>query len=165
MKQIKPKSIETNVAGVHAFLQPPDGFSPYDASAEDLIRYGFPLRPTETESLKLWKTLVPPKTNRIVPIFEETNISHRRKPSHISRVIGSEEPDTVVEGGTNWSGVVIVDRANTPFANWGNMIVGRWNVPNVSCPSGAGGSYFSSHWVGLDGYDGGLPEFLNHVAC
>lgn len=57
---------------------------------------------------------------------------------------------------TNWSGYAVETNLKTPTSGAVSDVSGSWVVPTVTCP--AHGSYYSSAWVGIDGYGDSTVE-------
>jgi hypothetical protein len=83
--------------------------------------------------------------NFVPPVFEVT----KDTPHNLKGGLRQTEGNYVSSGG--WSGVVVLGK-------WAGAM-GSWQVPTVSAPSmpaGAGGSWSSSSWVGLDRAKGAI---------
>ena len=133
---------------VHTFPLPPAGFNPIKASEHDLTRFGFPRRPDpvkEPRASARWMEAFVRyhEFTHLVPEFEE----------HADRVHGPNQ--RTVKGSeaqlnatsSNWSGEVAFVGGGDAFT-W---IIGAWTVPHVYATPGAGGTEYSSAWLGLDG--------------
>lgn len=142
-----PYAVETNVHGIYAYTQPPAGFDPNTASADELQSYGYPPRPTADqgpEALARWAKITNPALTRIVPRLVATNIYHRPMSGQIikNKVLSS-----------NWSGRALVHK-KPAFTS----VSGTWTVPTVQQAFGAcsGSPDYSSEWVGIDGFSNDL---------
>jgi hypothetical protein len=151
LRRATPFALEaTDLKGVFTIPPPPDDFDPNTASNTDLIRAGLPFgRPGRTASpaahaawpkmtSRPWRA-----SDRIVPQFDvQTGNIHRLRRAPRRQADGTYLTD-------NWSDSAI------GTGTWTN-VWSMWNVPSVSRPSqppGNSGSWISSTWVGLDGYD------------
>ncbi len=148
-----PKEVTIGNLSVRTFEAPPEGFDPLTASKTTLMRHGIVPKPDEEkepELYKAWHKVFSRDLNHIVPEFEE-NKHKQHKPS---------EKVKQLQDGTatshNWSGEVIFNPAGDSF-KW---IEGSWIVPDPNQPPGlpTGSWYYSSAWVGIDGY--GSPDVL-----
>jgi hypothetical protein len=141
-----PLAVETNIPGIYAYTQPPEGFDPMTASAAELKLYGYPPRPGTDQSdqaLAVWKAAVNPALRRVVPKLVKTNIYHR--PASGLAIDNAQNASS-----SNWSGYALVEtKATFP------SVAGAWMVPVVQPSFGApcsGEVYYSSQWVGIDGF-------------
>jgi len=142
-----PQMIPTNRPGVWSYPVPPRGFDPTTASASDLKTYGFPPRPTDAAALNAWEMMVSHAGQRIVPEFGTSSVKHGPMQESAEDFDGN-----LVSG--NWSGVALVP----PSTNIFNAVSGIWNIPSVTLPAGLQCSsaipgYYSSTWVGIDGFN------------
>jgi hypothetical protein len=142
-----PQMIPTNRPGVWSYPVPPLGFDPTVASDSDLQAYGFPPKPANPAALDAWKMIVSHAGQRIVPEFGTSSIKHRP----IQETTRDFDGNLFSE---NWSGVALVP----PSTNIFNAVSGIWNIPSVTLPTGLGCSsaipgYYSSTWVGIDGFN------------
>ena len=99
-----PYAVETNIQGVYAYTQPPPGFDPSTASAENLELYGYPPRPAanaSAEDLARWKHQVNPGLTRIVPRLKATKIYHRP-------ISGLTIRNSTNLNSQNWSGYALL---------------------------------------------------------
>jgi hypothetical protein len=133
---------------VRTFTPPPLGFDPLSASAAELHKHGFPVRPDHPQQLERYKRVFGQMKNRfqyIEPEFK-VNKSRRRPPTKPAVGLGSAAVGTGNEFHPFWSGGVVIPPAGQSF-RW---IVGEWTVPNVGAPTNGQTFYFTS-WVGIDG--------------
>ncbi len=140
---------------VHTFDPPPKGFDPLRASADDLLRYGFPRRPDperEPQAAAMWVGAMRRYGHfeHLVPEF-----GHRPDRFHgpVRRTEGSL-PHIANGTSFNWSGEVAFIGQGDTFS-W---IVGQWTVPHVYAIPGVAGTQYSSAWLGLDG--DGSPDVM-----
>lgn len=134
---------------VRTFAIPPPGFDPRRASARELVRYGFPARPTlkaHHDLTALWDKAF---SRPIKPVKAEVEID---------RVLLQRRRARQVHDGrfapAKWGGIVALRSAfrfvrPEPI----NMVYGEWGVPamepdfdNPTTPMTVG------FWVGIDGY-------------
>jgi len=133
---------------IHTFPLPPKGFDPLKASAQDLQRYGFPRRPdavTEAHAASKWVKAFSqyPQFTHITPEFKD--LPHRRVPNKRTQ---AETRGMVNATSYNWSGYVLFIGGGDRFT-W---VTGQWTVPKAYSPHpGDGNTYYSSHWLGIDG--------------
>jgi hypothetical protein len=146
-------AVATNIPGVLAYGAPPSSFDPFAATNDELIRYGFPPRPTEARALERWRSSVTSQ-KRIIPELRQTNNLHGPV-----RILSEAKvtPNVILTTSPNWSGFAIVDTAGT-FIGWGSQITAEYNVPIPECRLMPSGSFHASQWVGFDGY--GSPDVL-----
>jgi hypothetical protein len=146
--------------GVRLFSRPPEGFDPLRADDRALIAYGYPARPDQRKDPKLyaqWRRRVSRRSTRIEPVFvRNPGIVHgpMRGPSADPESLRAVRARQVNATSTNWSGSAV-------FATSGDAIgwvEGEWTVPDPSDPHGGKSSYYSSAWVGIDGW--GSPDVL-----
>ncbi len=141
-----PFAVETNIHGIYAYTQPPAGFDPMTASADELKLYGYPPRPAATESaeaLAQWTMVVNPALKRIVPQLSRRNVYHRPA----SGLSIQESKKTAAS--YNWSGYGLVEKKPT-FTS----VSGYWIVPTAQAAFGtcSGEPVYASQWVGIDGF-------------
>jgi hypothetical protein len=144
--------IKTALPDIRAFTTISEQFDPLLATDRELMSVGLPVRPPGGESSRVfenWRRRVMRRSERIVPELVVTDRYHgpakniRKHPS----------PNAVLTAtSTNWSGSVAVDATN-PWRGDVACIDGEWVVPAASCSGVPGGQYYSSQWVGLDGWN------------
>ncbi|MBO0839766.1 MAG: hypothetical protein J2O49_02965 [Sciscionella sp.] len=144
----------TRELGVRLFTQEPADFDPKTADERQLRIYGYPPRPDAKREPVLhdqWMRRVGRGYQRIQPEFT-LNKNKRHEPLHgaAEKSFGAGTQNAT---STNWSGSVV-------FAPSGKMFTwleGQWDVPDPDVPKGASssGSYYSSAWVGIDGWGSG----------
>jgi hypothetical protein len=127
---------------VTTFARPPASFNPTIASAAELVRFGFPLRPTEPKLSKLYDRAMRRmgRFHYLEPVFD---VIAEKTSKHGKRVV----PD-ISEGRqttNNWSGAQVVAPANDSI----QFVMAEFVVPNASSPSGIQ-NFSSSHWIGID---------------
>jgi Peptidase A4 family len=160
---------ETTVApselGVHVFKHPPVGFDPLKADARELLAYGYPARPdakTHPELLAQWERRASKKYTRIDPVFvrntEKVHGPLRGPSEHDYDRFSAKRTEVAAAAAnatsTNWSGSAVFAAAGTT-CGW---VEGEWTVPDPSDPKGGKSSYYSSAWIGIDGW--GSPDVL-----
>jgi len=133
---------------VHTFPLPPKGFSPIEASTQDLARYGFPRRPDpvkEPRASAMWVENFRRyhEFNHVPAEFQE----HADRIHRPNQRTVKDSRGLVNATSTNWSGEVAFVGGGDKF-EW---IVGAWTVPHVYPTPGAGGTEYCSAWLGLDG--------------
>jgi Peptidase A4 family len=146
-----------NEIGVTLFKLPPSDFDPLQASARELVVYGYPARPdasTQPALAERWTTHVSKKRHRIEPVF----VGHPDKIHGPMRAPSSDHPVPSLGAknatSTNWSGSAVF-AAQGDAVSW---VEGVWTVPDPGDPQGGKSSYYSSAWVGIDGW--GSPDVL-----
>jgi hypothetical protein len=139
-----PYAVETNIHGVYAYTQPPPGFDPSTASAEDLELYGYPPRPAanaSAEDLARWQEVVNPALTRVVPQLKATNIHHRPISGLVIR-------NSTSVGSYNWSGYALL-QGSARFKS----VTGSWIIPTAQQAFGTcSGTDYAGEWVGIDGF-------------
>jgi len=145
--------------GVRLFTPPPADFDPLTADQRELLVHGFPARPdqdTERPLYTQWKRRVSRKYTRIEPVFvRNTDKVHgpMRGPSaEPDQLLAAARPANATS--TNWSGSAVFAAAGDSF-KW---VEGEWTVADPADPNGGKTSYYSSSWVGIDGW--GSPDVL-----
>jgi hypothetical protein len=144
--------------GVRLFSTPPAGFDPLTAEPRELLAYGFPARPdarTEPKLYAQWRRRASRRYTRIEPEFvRNTDKVHgpMRGPSATST--GAHASAVADATSTNWSGSAVFAASADKFS-W---VEGEWTVPDPADPKGGKSSYYSSAWVGIDGW--GSPDVL-----
>lgn len=146
MKAQKSKA-KTGAFSLKTFEAAPKGFNPLTASKTTLLRHGIAPRPDEKkepELYKAWHKVYSRELTHIIPEF--TEIKKKQHRPGISKSKIKEGSST----STNWSGVVVFPQVNDTF-KW---IIGNWMVPDPTQPAGqpTGSWYYSSAWVGIDGW-------------
>jgi hypothetical protein len=127
-----PHVVETNLAGVYAFKQPPADFNVQTASREQLAAWGYPPRPDVSEgptALTNWLAEVNPAMRRVVPdLVRREGVYHRpvKGLKVTSASVGINA--AIAATSSNWSGIALVNgTGDQPFY----LITGRWIVPTV----------------------------------
>jgi hypothetical protein len=123
---------------VSDFKAPPTGFNPLEASARELILYGYPARPQNKRQLAMWEKAVAQDVRFVDPVF--------RLRTRSANKTGRKHPP---ESSATWSGMV----KHAPAGNAFSWVSGTWAVPAAHPPVGAEpyGTYVASSWVGIDG--------------
>jgi hypothetical protein len=145
---------------VRTFEPPPRDFDPSTASDAKLLHHGFPLRPDPARSpraSRAWEQAMrlrrEGRFTHVVPELQEL-------PDYVHgphKPVSNANPGTR-NGSFNWSGAVLsvdpqVDRIASVFSNW--------TVPHAYSPNpGDGKTYFSSHWIGIDGASATAQDIL-----
>jgi hypothetical protein len=143
--------------GVRTFAKPPQSFNPLVADQRELLAYGFPARPDPLAEPQLhaqWRRRASRRYTQIEPVFaRNTDKVHgpMRGPSAGAFDIQAAAANAT---STNWSGSVVFAAPGDRF-RW---IEGEWTVPDPSDPHGGRSSYYSSAWIGIDGW--GSPDVL-----
>jgi hypothetical protein len=147
-----PYAVETNIHGVYAYTQPPPGFNPSTASAEDLQLYGYPPRPAanaSAEEVARWKQQVNPALIRVVPQLKATKIYHRP-------ISGVTIRNSTNVYSSNWSGYALVQG----YARL-KSVTGSWMVPPAQQAFGTcSGTDYVGQWVGIDGFVSSNPRLF-----
>jgi len=138
---------------VSTFEPPPAGFEPLKSADAELIRHGFPRRPTEDpQAMQRYEAVLrrlQGKFHYIVPTFRRRDdIRHRP----LERIAGTEVY-------SNWSGAV----QHAPKGRAFRWVQGDWTIPNVYPPT-QGEWYYCSNWIGIDG-DGSGDVCQAGVEC
>jgi len=118
---IKPNVVE--------HIAPPDNFTPLTATPEDLKKYGFPQKPTNSTDLKEWKNAMENAKHYVKPIQTPSTSIHGLYSTGYAYNWAGYAVQSVYNGGVNYT------RA------WA-----QWNQPSYS------GSADPSFWVGVGGY-------------
>lgn len=151
-------SVATNMPGVRAYLQPPQGFDPRSASASELQRYGYPPRPDAASApaaYARWQLMTNRSSTRINPTLVERPIRHgpfRAAPAQNNAPPASKAGNQTAINSFNWSGVAIYDNAN-PFAS--EEVTTQFVVPIAQqafyqCTLSWD---YGSAWIGIDGFN------------
>jgi hypothetical protein len=152
--------ISAGIPGVMRFAPPPSSFNPLMASNDQLLRYGLPPRPDASKSPKLyaqWMQGMSIRLIAVVPTFTRTTVQHGP-----ARDVPTNDKSRPKNGATynttssNWSGYTILDidgpflpsQSTTSIASVGAELA----VPKATCTQLKSGQYWSSQWVGFDGF-------------
>jgi hypothetical protein len=172
--------INTSVEGVHAFPAPPSGFNVMTATNRELLTYGLPQRPDQTNDAKGYEhwmkamTAVQSCNDHMQSAVRST--SSEVKPCHATDVKElpyssrnaqpAPSPERANADGTsaisfyNWSGIANTNALKT----WNNKtsfdeVVSIWNVPVANHPFGnipcSDGPWWEVTWNGIDGFSNG----------
>lgn len=133
---------------ITTFEAPPEGFDPMSAAPSKLLHHGLAPRPDpekEPELFRKWSAVYSKKLTHIVPEFQKNE--HKHHAPLAARAATREGSST----STNWSGVVVPSPAGDSM-KW---VTGNWIVPDPSQPAAlpTGRWYYSSAWVGIDGWN------------
>ena len=180
-------TVSTNIAAVHAYPDPPQGFNPLTATDQELASYGFPTRPDRQASpdhYASWARAMAAAKIRWHGSLTPMNTSeHRRQPT----ITPSRElvPAQVSAGPVQWSnvnaaGVILNNTAKTFGKSSFNDIWTTITVPVVQTPFDntercTASDYISVSYAGFDGglyyaetpffYPGELAGVVEYVAC
>lgn len=107
---------------------PQKGFDPLTATDAQLLKHGFPRRPTSPLALKAWKNAMAHATHYVAPDPCYSSVRHGPPPS-ASRVQATSASHTV-EYSDNWAGHIV------PQSVHGNVSFtysqGEWTQPSVA---------------------------------
>jgi hypothetical protein len=121
--------------------RPPVGFNPLTASAADLVRFGFPARPSDPHLLERYQSVM----NRIKGRFQYVEPTFRIDPTKSTHT-NSGARGAGTETYDNWSGGVVYAPSGQSF-KW---VQGDWVVPDIYPPT-QNQWYYCLNWIGLDG--------------
>jgi hypothetical protein len=138
---------------VHTF-RPPADFNPLTASANDLVRHGFPQRPQDSRHLARYQRVFGQLQNKFTYIEPTLRVNTEKRHGVRARAARAG-----TETSTNWSGGVVFSPSGDPF-HW---VEGDWVVPNVDAPT-QNQWYYCASWIGLDG-DGSGDVCQAGVEC
>jgi hypothetical protein len=140
---------------------PAHGLDPLTADVTDLVKAGFPARPSDPRHLARFNQVlgsVKGKFNYVTPTLRENpGVFHgpRKRPVSTSTVSTSTVSTSAVspsagaagtETSTNWSGGVAFAPSGEAF-RW---VEGDWVIPNVDAPT-ENQWYYCASWLGIDG--------------
>ena len=134
---------------LHFPPQPPEGFDPLAATADELNMFGLPPRPdrdTLPEAHALWRKLLSPPLTILPAVFPAFKTVDYRITGHLAKkkFVTRQHHET----SRNWSGAFITANGRGPFT----MVFGSWTIPLPKRPTGgADDDYRCSTWIGLDG--------------
>ncbi len=174
--------VTTSVAGVETFPAPPSSFNPLTATNHDLLMYGLPQRPDDTNNSKAYEQwakamqalqscyqhaqLNGPSTSRAGGAQACHGNDVKAKPYTSREMVPAlTQAAQNVDGTTaynsfNWSGIANTNKnkswnKKTSF----DEIVSIWNVPVSNHPFGnlpcSEGPWFEVTWNGIDGFNNG----------
>jgi peptidase A4-like protein len=141
---------------LHFSPQPPEGFDPLAATAEELDTYGLPPRPDpdiHRDAYSLWRRVLSPPLTILRAVFPTIKTVDYRITGYGNKkqkksAAMSHQETTRLQTSSNWSGASIAANGRGPFT----MAFGLWRVPEPRHPTGQpDGDYRCSTWVGLDG--------------
>lgn len=87
---------QSNEPSVHTFPLPSQGFDPLAASNTDLIRYGFPQKPSDPSDLAAWTNAMQHFKKMITPTFVNSGI---KKVLPEAQTVDSESGSTTAYSG------------------------------------------------------------------
>jgi hypothetical protein len=136
------------------YLAPPKGFDPVTASDVDLEAYGLPPRPDPSapREYETWMRMMSKPHIRLAsPLLRQTTIEHG--PARNVSAGASVSDTTNYWGSDNWSGYVI-SGANGTFKQNNSTVWTEYEVPTAQQAFGScdGTWWYSSQWVGMDGF-------------
>jgi len=148
----------TGTTGPTFIAGPPAGFDPLAASDAELVRYGFPRRPDQSEPAlySLWLRMVTAPQTRLTNLTVQTTniINGRTWDRRDLGLIGN----AAQIGSDIWSGWGLNVPSGTFQLNQ-SVVLGDWYVPNIGSENCTYGPYYVSQWVGFDG-DGNSNDVL-----
>ncbi|PYN52780.1 MAG: hypothetical protein DMD94_21085 [Candidatus Rokuibacteriota bacterium] len=155
------QEMEENLkARLHLAPQPPAGFDPLSATADELEQFGLPRRPDPHRyeaAYGVWQRMMSQPLEIVpatFPVLTE-KFDYRISVQALALKIAASDQ---LETSANWSGGYITANHTGPLL----MVFGSWTIPTPNQPAGApGGDYRCATWVGLDGlrrYSDSLPQ-------
>jgi len=132
----------------YEFPEPPNGFNPVAASAEELETYGYPERPSEPKALEEWESEMSEVTG-FAPAMACSGFP-RQGPENAG-LIGAVNGETITS--QNWSGYIALDATGADRWNAGK---GTFTAANPNAHRPICGNASVSNWVGI----GGLNSLL-----
>lgn len=141
--------------GVRLFTPAPEGFDPITASAEELLRYGYPDRPDPQLHPHLharWEQMISAPASVIEPLFV---VPRPGEPVPGPVQVGTS-PYPATATSANWSGSVMYPADLDGVA----AVAGQWTVPQVAEPQFGPPPYACATWVGIDGYSRDPASFM-----
>jgi Peptidase A4 family len=134
---------------VGIFSAPSQNFDPLSVSEADLLRHGFPARPSDHKHLERYKQVFGQMKSRFRYLEPEFKINkHRRR--GLSKAVSAKAVPSLVGTGNQfnplWSGGVVYPPPGQSF-RW---MVGEWTIPNVGAPA-ENQEYQCLSWIGIDG--------------
>jgi len=153
-------TIQTNVAGIHSYSEPPADFKPLTASDEMLATYGFPPRPdrlANPQKYAAWERAMLAAKHRQtgeLKLHPEA-MSHPIQLSKIQPQSAGGSGTPVTYSSPNWSGIA----NGNNLTKWNTKtsfdeVYSQFNVPVVQQPFGScdGGTDWEVTWNGIDGF-------------
>jgi len=180
-------TVATNVAGVRAYADPPQGFNPMTATDQELASYGFPTRPdreTSPDHYARWaRAMAAAKIRWHGDVTPMHGSQHRTPPT----IDASHEllPGQVTAAPVQWSNVnaagVILNNPAKKFGKssfddlWTTITIPVVQTPFDNTEGCTTSDYFSVSYAGFDGglyyaetpyfYPGELAGVVEYVAC
>jgi len=146
----------TNVAGIEAVAAPPAGFNALMATDAELTALALPPRPDAVKSpveYGKWKRAMLAAKTRSFGDLVQTNRSHG--PAALTSTHRDLAQRNTTYNSTNWSGFANLNSLTSYNSNSSfYFIFSDFVIPAVTAPSSSG-SYYSSEWVGIDGFNSG----------
>lgn len=124
-----PKVTFSKGLTVHTFRPPPTGFDPLTADDARLLRYGYPLRPTDRHLRERWQSVLESQPQVIQPIFHliDDEVGDQATELDLFEVSPPQS--------SNFRGGAFVDAPEASELRW---IESTWTVPNLRLPLNAG---------------------------
>lgn len=133
---------------------PAANFNPLTASADDLVKNGFPAIPETGEHRDRFNKVIGQMKNKLH--FVEPTFRVNRDKTHGPRKQASAAG---TQTSTNWSGAVV----RAPSGDSFKWLEGDWVVPDIDAPA-ENQWYYGASWIGIDG-DGSNDVFQAGVGC
>ena len=166
-------TVTTNIATVHAYPDPPQGFNPLKANDQELASYGFPTRPdqqADPDHYAMWeRAMLAAKIRWHGDLTTIKATEHRSAPT----AMPNREPESVqpLAGPSQWSNInaagVILNNTSKKFGKtsfndiWTSITVPTVQLPFDNTEGCTASDYFSVSYAGFDGglYFGETPYF------
>lgn len=132
---------------------PPDNFNPLTATNQQLLEFGYPVRPTKSSDMAKWTNFVthrkiqtPPQylTRHLQarnPLGDVTSQPSTKNPNHSTTIMGAGSQETW--SSTNYSGYI----ADSTYNEWTAVSA------NYTQPTDYGTKGYVSDWVGIGGWN------------
>lgn len=139
-------------------LPTPEGFDPLKASNPDLVKYGYPPRPSKAKYPQLralWEDVVSRRPQIVDPHFKVGEHIHVPLTKDLLDLVEDADPENASSG--NWSGAV---QATPPAGQTFCYVGAKWIVPALAIPQPPDAdtpphTYEEGTWVGIDGWFNG----------
>jgi len=153
--ELQSNEIPTNIPGTTTIAAPPQGFDPLTASDADLASYGFPPRPDQQSSPKVytsWAKAMEASKTRLMPNLEQTNIFHG--PAKLGKATEGSAKKNGTATSYNWSGYMQFTGASSYGSSSVYYIVADSVVPVARQAFGVANCTwdYASTWAGIDGW-------------
>jgi hypothetical protein len=116
---------------------PPANWNPLKASDEELRKYAYPPRPTNSEEFHAWESIVS-GGKWIKPEFKKSGILHERPKRN-------KIENAQYQYGNYWSGVM--NKASA------SRVTGQWVIPSAFYSDITKRPAYNSEWIGIGGSD------------